>query len=219
MMLAIADILSTSELTDAVAALGRSHFADGRVSAGWSARGVKNNKQADDNAALSALREMLLERLLQNATFSFAARPKRIIGPLFSRYRAGNTYGEHIDEPIMDGVRSDVSFTLFLSPPENYIGGELVIVTTAGEDAIKLPAGCAFVYPATTLHKVMPVTDGERLAAVGWVRSYIRSVEHREILFDLEMARREMFERHGRSAAFERVSKSAANLMRLWCED
>lgn len=219
MMLAIADILSASELGDAIATLGRAHFADGRATAGWSARDVKNNKQADDNAALNALRELIQERLSHNTTFSFAARPKRIIGPLFSRYRSGNTYGEHIDEPIMDGVRSDISFTLFLSPPETYDGGELVIVTTAGEDAVKLPAGSAFVYPATTLHRVTSVTGGERLAAVGWVRSYIRSAEHREILFDLEMARREMFERHGRSAAFERMSKSAANLMRLWCED
>src|SRR5690606_30111090 len=127
-------------------------------------------------------------------------------------------YGEHVDEPIMDGARTDISFTLFLSPPETYDGGELIIASPAGEDAVKLPAGSVIVYPSTTLHRVAPVTRGERLAAVGWVRSFIRDAAQRELLFELDTARRQLFEREGSSQTFNLVSKSLANLIRMWSE-
>ncbi len=220
MMLSIADVLSTAEVDDARAALHAARFFDGRASAGWAGQVVKVNKQAHEgDETVDALRDLIVERLQSNLLFQLAARPKRVLGPVFSRYQTSDAYGPHADEPVMDGARSDVSFTLFLSSPESYTGGELILMTAAGDDVIKLPAGSLFVYPATTLHQVAPVTDGERLVAVGWVRSYVRAAAQRELLFDLDRARRDIFERDGPSAAFNLVSKSFANLMRMWCED
>jgi len=151
--------------------------------------------------------------------FALATRPKTILGPLFSRYEPGHAYGAHVDDALMDGVRTDVSFTLFLSAPETYDGGELVIESAAGEDAFKLGSGSVLTYPSTTLHRVAPVTRGRRLAAVGWVRSYIRDPAHRELLFELETARRRLFEREGKTADGDLLAKCAANLLRMWCED
>jgi PKHD-type hydroxylase len=148
-----------------------------------------------------------------------ATRPKAIIGPLFSRYQPGHAYGPHVDDALLGGVRSDVSFTLFLSPPDSYDGGELIIDTPAGEEAFKLGAGSVVTYPATALHRVAPVTRGERLAGAGWVRSYIRDAGQRELLFDLDTARRRLFDREGKTAEADLLAKCAANLMRMWCED
>ena len=219
MMLSIEGVLPPAEVADVVAALGRARFSQGRATAGWAARSVKANEQARDSEEIETLRELISERLRSHPVFEMAARPKKIIGPMFSRYRSGDTYGQHVDEPLMDGARSDVSFTLFLTAPESYVGGELIISSPAGEDAIKLPAAAAIVYPATTLHRVAPVTSGERLAAVGWVRSYIRNAEQRELLFELDTARRDVFKREGASTTFNQLSKAVANLIRMWCDD
>jgi PKHD-type hydroxylase len=112
-----------------------------------------------------------------------------------------------------------VSFTLFLSDPLSYDGGELVIDTPSGEESFKLTPGSVVAYPATTLHRVVPVTGGERLGAAGWVRSYLRDPAQRELLFELETARRRLFEREAKTAEADVLAKCAANLMRMWCED
>jgi PKHD-type hydroxylase len=138
---------------------------------------------------------------------------------MFSRYEGGMHYGSHVDDALMQGMRTDVSFTLFLSEPESYDGGELVIESASGEDAVKLDAGSLLAYPSTTLHHVAAVTRGVRLAAVGWARSFIRDGAQRELLFDLDTARRRLFAREGKSAEYDLVSKSLANLMRMWVED
>jgi len=124
-----------------------------------------------------------------------------------------------VDDALMQGMRTDVSFTLFLSDPDTYDGGELVIETSAGEQPFKLQAGSMIVYPSTTLHRVAPVERGTRVAAVGWARSFVRNAEQREILFDLETARRDLFEREGKSGAFDLLSKCGTNLLRLWADD
>ncbi|MDX2204004.1 MAG: Fe2+-dependent dioxygenase [Hyphomicrobiaceae bacterium] len=219
MLLAIADILSSSDLDTVRAALARARFVDGKATAGWSARLVKDNLQAVRDEALEAIGALVEARLGANATFALAARPKSIIGPLFSRYEAGHAYGLHVDDALLDGRRSDVSFTLFLSEPDTYAGGELVIDTPLGEEAVKLAAGSVFVYPATMLHRVAPVASGVREAAVGWVRSTVRDAAQRELLFDLETARRRLFDREGKSADGDLLARCAANLMRMWCED
>ncbi|MGB3719551.1 MAG: Fe2+-dependent dioxygenase [Proteobacteria bacterium] len=219
MILSIGDVLNAAEVANAVSVLNKARFVDGRATAGFAARAVKSNAQARESEDIETLREMIADRLRANAVFEMAARPKRFIGPMFSRYRVNDAYGEHVDEPIMDGARTDISFTLFLSPPETYDGGELIIASPAGEDAVKLPAGSVIVYPSTTLHRVAPVTRGERLAAVGWVRSFIRDAAQRELLFELDTARRQLFEREGSSQTFNLVSKSLANLIRMWSED
>jgi len=219
MILAIADVLSAADIEDVRAGLATATFIDGKATAGWAAKLVKSNLQASGGAELDRLGALVEARLTQHAVFALAARPKTVLGPVFSRYQPGHAYGTHVDDALMGGIRSDVAFTLFLSPPESYQGGELVIDTTAGEEAFKLAAGSVITYPATTLHRVAPVTQGERLAAVGWLRSYIRDAGRRELLFDLETARRRLFDQHGKSADADLLAKCAANLMRLWCDD
>jgi len=219
MILAIADALTATDVAELRQGLARATFSDGRASAGWSAKLVKANLQAADGPQLQRLHQVVQARLLDHAVFVLATRPKTILGPLFSRYEPGHQYGGHVDDALIGGVRTDVSFTLFLSAPDSYDGGELVIDTAAGEDAFKLAAGSIITYPATTLHRVAPVTRGQRLAAIGWVRSHIRDAAQRELLFDLETARRRLFEREGKTPDGDLLAKCAANLLRMWCED
>jgi PKHD-type hydroxylase len=219
MILAIADVVSAADIETIRAGLANAPFVDGRTTAGWSAKLVKSNLQAAPDAEVEGLRGLVETRLTGHAVFALATRPKIVIGPLFSRYQPGHAYGAHVDDALIGGARTDVSFTLFLADPQSYDGGELVIDTASGEEAFKLPAGSLVTYPATMLHRVAPVTRGERLVAVGWVRSYIRDPAQRELLFDLETARRRLFDRDGKTAEGDLLAKCAANLMRLWCDD
>ncbi len=218
MQIVIADVLTPEALADVRATLAGMRFEDGARTAGWSARLVKDNEQARESATLRLLRERVETAIRGNDLFALAARPRALTPLLFSRYGPGQTYGAHVDNPLMDGLRTDVSFTLFLSDPEAYAGGELVIESAAGEDDLKLPAGHMVVYPATALHRVAPVTRGERLVAVGWAQSFIRDASRRELLFDLESARRGLFEQMGKTREFDLLSKCAANLLRLWAD-
>lgn len=219
MILAIADVLSAADIEEVRAGLSGAAFVDGRATAGWSARLVKSNLQASTSLEVERVRALVEARLRDHALFMLATRPKTILGPLFSRYQPGHAYGAHVDDALMGGIRSDISFTLFLSAPESYDGGELVIDGPSGEEAFKLAAGSIITYPATTLHRVAPVARGERLAAAGWVRSYVREADRRELLFDLETARRRLFDREGKTAEADLLAKCAANLLRMWCED
>ena len=219
MILAIADALTKADLAEVHAGLATATFVAGKATAGWSAKLVKANLQALDSPELHRLRTLVQARLVAHAVFGLATRPKTILGPLFSRYEPGHEYGPHVDDAVMGGVRTDVSFTLFLSSPESYDGGELVLDSPTGADTFKLGAGNIIVYPSAMLHHVAPVTRGQRLAAVGWVRSYIRHAEQRELLFELETARRRLFEREGKSPDGDLLAKCAANLLRMWCQD
>jgi PKHD-type hydroxylase len=219
MILSIADVLSATEVANVRAGLATARFEDGRVSAGWTARLVKQNLQATDGPDLERVRGLIEARLLAHAVFVLAARPKRLLGPVFSRYAQGHAYGAHVDDALMAGVRTDLSFTLFLSAPGSYDGGALIVDTPGGEEVVKLSAGSVALYPASNLHRVEAVIEGERLAAVGWVRSYIRDPLRRELLFDLETARRRLFDREGKTAEGDLLAKCAANLFRLWCDD
>jgi PKHD-type hydroxylase len=219
MILAIADVLSAADIAEVQAGLATATFIDGKATAGWSARLVKSNLQASAGPDLERMQALVEARLEAHAVFALATRPKTILGPLFSRYRPGHAYGTHADDALMAGIRTDVAFTLFLSAPTDCDGGELIIETPAGEEVFKLAAGSLVAYPAGTLHRVAPVTRGERLAAVGWVRSFIRDAARRELLFDLETARRRLFDREGKTADGDLLAKCAANLLRLWCDD
>jgi len=218
MQLIIADVLTPDAVAEVRETLAAMRFADGAHTAGWSARLVKDNEQARESATLRLLRERVEAAIRGNDLFALAARPKALTPLLFSRYGLGQAYGEHVDNPLMNGLRTDVSFTLFLSEPETYEGGELVVESVAGEDEFKLPAGHMVVYPSTAIHRVAPVTGGERLVVVGWAQSYIRDAGQRELLFDLESARRGLFEQAGKTREFDLLSKCAANLLRLWAE-
>jgi PKHD-type hydroxylase len=218
MQIVIGNVLAAEELDLVRATLAQATFVDGRETAGFAARQVKNNRQASDRKA-ETVRKLVEERILAHEVFALAVRPKALAPILFSRYEPGMRYGSHVDDPLMQGLRTDVSFTLFLSEPDSYDGGELVIEGASGEDAVKLAAGSLIAYPSTALHHVAEVTRGTRLAAVGWARSYIRDGARRELLFDLDTARRQLFTREGRSAEYDLVSKSLANLVRMWVED
>jgi PKHD-type hydroxylase len=213
-------VLSGDEVKTTCAALKRARFVDGRETAGFAARLVKNNRQAAaGDRSLETVRKLVATRILGNELFRLAVRPKTLSPLLFSRYEKAMHYGSHVDDALMHGMRTDVAFTLFLSDPGSYDGGELVIESTAEEDAVKLAPGSLVAYPATTLHRVNDVTRGARLGAVGWARSFIRDPARRELLFDLDTARRTIFARDGNSAELDLISKSLANLMRMWAED
>jgi PKHD-type hydroxylase len=220
MQIQIANVLSAAEVETIRGVLAGAAFVDGRATAGFAARTVKNNQQAEgSDRRLETIRQLVAERILGNDLFSLAVRPKALSPLLFSRYEPAMNYGSHVDDALMQGMRTDVAFTLFLSEPESYDGGELVIESAASEEAVKLAAGSLVAYPATSLHHVAEVTRGERLAAVGWGRSFVRDAGRRELLFDLDTARRQLFARDGKSAEFDLVSRSLANLLRMWAED
>lgn len=223
MILCIGNVLDEEALTRVREELGRIEFRDGRETAGWHARTVKRNTQASSSDERAVrLREEMGRQLEQHALFQMATRPRRFTPVLFSRYEPGMEYGAHVDDAVMRGpdgpVRTDVSFTLFLSDPDSYDGGELMIETTAGEETYKLDAGSLVLYPSSTLHRVNPVTHGIRLAAVGWVQSQVRDPGRREILFDLDTARRRIFDQEGKTETFDAISRSLANLTRMWAE-
>jgi PKHD-type hydroxylase len=219
MILLINDVLSADDvakIADRAAAL---RFVDGATTAGWHAKIVKNNLQADrSHPDYAPLNKTVIDALLRNQIFHMAARPRHITPLLFSRYRDGMEYGTHVDDAIMNNLRSDISFTLALADPASYDGGELVMESTGGAQAYKLKAGQLIIYPSTMLHRVTPVTKGERIAAVGWCQSYVKDAAQREILFDLDRARRAIFEREKKSREFDLLSRCHANLLRMWAD-
>ena len=193
---------------------------DGKLTAGWHARTVKQNLQAAvGDPAMSEAGRLVGEALGRSELFRSAALPRRIRPPLLSRYEPGMTYGTHIDDAVMASeLRADLSLTLFLESPESYEGGALVIESTGGEQSFKLPAGAAILYPANTLHRVEPVTLGARHVALTWIQSMVRDADKREILFDLDAVRRSSFRASGKTHEFDLLAKSYANLLRLWAE-
>ena len=191
----------------------------GRDTAGWHARAVKNNRQLDRSSALhQRLTESVASRVVGHPLLAAAVLPVRLHGLLFSRTGPGEGYGRHVDNAFMAEGRADVSFTLFLSEPDSYSGGALMLESPDGEEEVRLPAGSAIVYPSTLLHRVEPVSGGERLAAVGWIQSRVRDADQRELLFDLDTARRSLFHQEGKSEVFDLISRSYSNLLRRWGE-
>lgn len=220
MLVIIADLLSAGEVSLLCEKMRHVNYVDGRVTAGREARPVKQNKQVSrTDPQLADMQKLIRDRLMSNNLFRMATRAKNIIPPMFSRYEKGMEYGTHVDNSIMRGMRTDVSVTIFLSDPDHYEGGELVIESAAGEQEVKLAAGYAVTYPTTSLHRVAPVVSGERLAAVTWVRSFVRDAAQREILFDLDTARHRLFDQLGKTPEMDLLAKTQSNLMRRWVED
>jgi PKHD-type hydroxylase len=217
-MLVIGPLLPPADLAAVQEAAASLPFGDGRATAGLHAQGVKANDQALAGAELDAVSAKVEAALRAHPLFQSAARPKALTRLIVSRYNIGQTYGLHVDNALMQGLRTDLSFTLFLSDPDSYDGGALVIEDHFEARAIKLSAGEVILYPATTLHRVEPVTRGTRLAVVGWVQSLIRDPAQREILFDLDQAVDDCFAAEGKSAQFDRLSKTRSNLLRMWME-
>jgi PKHD-type hydroxylase len=220
MMLQIARVLNqdTVDTIRAKLATEAAAFASGKDTAGWYAKDVKHNDQASGPVATAVI-EQIKSTLLANALFLSAARPKTFVKTLVSRYRPGMHYGTHVDDALMGGIRTDLSFTLFLADPATYQGGELVIESPDGETDVKLEAGSLVLYPTTSLHRVNAVTEGERLAVVGWVRSFIRSSEQRETLFDLDQVVAHLKAAEANRAVMNPIMKVRNSLTRMWAED
>lgn len=221
MMLCIEGVLDAAELQAVCAAAADARFVDGRATAGWSARLVKRNLQmAADDPHHGEVVKLVEAALRRHEVFVQAAVPRAFSAPLISRADVGMGYGTHVDDALMGAsqLRTDLAYTLFLTPPEAYEGGALVIESAAGEVDFKLAAGSLVLYPASFLHRVEAVTAGSRLAAVGWVQSCVRDAQRRELLFDLQRARRLVFAQGGKSQAFDLMSKACGNLLRLWAD-
>ena len=224
MIVCVPDVLTAQELAALRAELQAAPFVDGSTTAGWSARTVKKNQQIDTGSASYARMADIVRAAFQRcALLQAALLPAANTRPLFNRYAGGMEYGAHVDAPVMGGmgsaVRTDIAITIFISDRHSYDGGELVTHASGGmEYQFKLDAGAAIAYPANTLHHVSPVTRGVRDAAIIWVQSMVRDPARRELLWDLESAKRDIFGREGKSAVFDAVSRSHANLLRMWAE-
>ncbi len=190
-------------------------WLDGKETAGSHAKGVKNNYQLDRNSHIAEeLSGEIIKKIQQNALIKSFSLPKKIHGLTFSKSVIGQGYGTHIDNPYMSSGRSDLSFTLFLSPPETYEGGELMIQTLQKSEVIKLPAGQIVVYPSTYLHSVEKVTSGQRIVCVGWIHSYVSNVEDRNLLFGLDAGARGLLAKNGRTSELDLVFQAYSNLLR-----
>jgi len=215
MPIVLSDVLNATEakvLYDAACALS---YEDGRKTAGLTARRVKDNLQAIAGVETEAVLEKVRQSLIRHPVFNAVAYPKGFARMIVSRTEGGGHYGDHVDNAVMGGARTDLSFTLFLSPSEEYDGGELTICDRLEDRQVKLGRGEVVVYPSTTLHRVEPVTRGTRLVVVGWITSLVRDAAQREVLFDLWQAitRAEAAED---AAQVQLLSKSRSNLLRMW---
>jgi PKHD-type hydroxylase len=215
MLLAIENILGAEDLKRVRADIGKLVFHDGKATAGPAAKAVKNNAQATGQG-VDAIIAFVRRALDANLIFQ-AATQARTYGPmLISRYNVGQDYGLHVDNAFMGDVRSDISFTLFLSDADSYDGGALTLELPAGSQSIALPAGSLILYPSTSLHRVEPVTRGQRLAIVGWIESRVLHGEAREALFDLANVRTSLEGVNGVDPLVKlTLQKVQANLMRL----
>lgn len=227
MLLHVREVLTRDEVAQARKILAGAPWEDGRLTAGEQSARAKNNEQLrEDCDETRAVQQLLLRGLERHQIFFSAALPKQISPPLFNRYGGeANSFGNHVDSAVRflrngaGRVRTDVSCTLFLCDPDEYDGGELVVEDTFGEQRVKLPAGDMVLYPGTSVHRVLPVTRGHRVASYFWIQSMIRSDEQRRLLFDMDNHLR-----HLRSTVGEAdpgvigLTSTYHNLLRMWLD-
>jgi PKHD-type hydroxylase len=227
MMLHVPEVLSVEQVREIRGIVDAAAWTDGRVTAGTQSAQVKNNQQLpQESAAAKTARAAVLASLDRSALFITGALPHTIYPPLFNRYCGStNAFGNHVDNAIRtnaltrENVRTDVSVTLFLSDPDEYDGGELIIEDPFGAQSVKLPAGDLILYPSSSVHRVEPVTRGARVASFFWVQSFVRSPEHRRILFDLDLSVMELRNALGETDAVVRLTGCYHNLLRTWAEN
>ncbi len=223
MLLVIPAVLDSAKLQQVRSLLDQGNFVDGRLSAGESARRVKRNEELESGFRhLQQLNNLVMGSLVQHPLYQAAAMPYRVATPYYVRYTQGMGYGDHVDDPVMGPpggqYRSDISTSVFLNPPDQYEGGELVIRTPFGQQSIKLAAGDAVLYPSSSLHHINEVTQGVRLVAVTWAQSMLRDPQQRELLFQLYQAREALRTSQPESDASTRVDQVYVNLTRMWSE-
>jgi PKHD-type hydroxylase len=221
----VPNVLNSEQIARCCEVMNRASWIDGRVTAGYQSAMVKDNRQLPENSPEAReLGDMIVGALERSPLFITATLPLRVFPPLFNRYEGGESFGAHLDNSIRQipgtplRVRTDISATLFLSAPEDYDGGELVIDDIYGEHAAKLPAGDMVVYPASSLHHVKPVTRGVRLASFFWVQSMVRDDGTRTLLFDLDMAINKVNQAIPSNGAVVELTNCYHNLLRRFAE-
>jgi PKHD-type hydroxylase len=225
MMVHVPQVLTPQQVARCRAVMEQATWVDGRVTAGAQSAKVKHNLQLPETAPEAReLGDMVIDALGRNPLFVSAVLPRQVFPPLFNRYDAGMTFGAHVDNAIRGyldtslRVRTDVSATLFISSPEDYDGGELVVEDTYGTHQVKLPAGDMIVYPGTSLHNVTPITRGSRIASFFWTQSLVRDDGRRALLFDLDMSIRRLAADHPEHASVVSLTAVYHNLLRQWAE-
>lgn len=225
MLLHIPDVLGPEQVAQMRATLARTEWEDGRITAGPQAGRVKHNLQlTEEHPVAQQLGEVVLKALGRSEPFLSAALPLKVFPPLFNCYQGGGGFGMHVDTAIRDirskgaRVRTDLSATLFLSAPEEYDGGELVVDDTYGQHAAKLPAGHLLLYPSTSLHKVNAVTRGARIAAIFWVQSLVREDAQRTLLFELDTAIQRLNRSVPEHPSMLQLTGVYHNLLRRWSD-
>jgi PKHD-type hydroxylase len=225
MLLHIPRVLTESQIARGRPLLEQAKWVDGRATAGHlSARAKHNLQVAEGTPEARELGEVVVTALERTPLFMSAALPLRVFPPLFNRYEPGMTFGAHVDNAIRQvagsplRVRADLSATLFLSAPEEYDGGDLVVDDTYGAHSVKLPAGDLILYPATSLHRVQPVTRGVRLASIFWVQSMVRDDGERGLLFDLDLAIGQVSEAQPDHPGVVALTSCYHNLLRRWAD-
>ena len=191
-------------------------WEDGKNTAGSHASKVKNNLQLNRKSDISKELALLIKKkILDDDLIKSFTLPKHIHGIMFTKSLKGMSYGRHIDNAYMSSGRADLSFTIFLSEKKQYEGGELLIENLNSESKFRLNRGEIIIYPSTYLHSVKSVLNGERIVCVGWIESYVKSIEEREYLFDLDAGARSLLAKHGRSDELDLIFKSYSNLLRV----
>lgn len=224
MLLHIPDVLDPGQVAQMRTALGAAEWTDGRETVGAQGAKVKRNRQLPDASPLRRqLGQTVLAALAKHPLYHAATLPLRTLPPRFNRYEGGGEYGFHVDGAVMAlggeaQLRSDVSCTLFLASPDEYDGGELVVSDTYGEHEIKLPAGDLIVYPSSSLHRVLPVTRGARIAAFFWVQSLVRDDGRRRLLFELDSSIQALTRTGADANAVLQLTGVYHNLLRQWSE-
>lgn len=225
MIVQIPDVLTASEIVEARTLLENAEWVDGKVTAGYQSARTKDNLQIpEDHLAAKQVGEMVLNALDRNPLFMAAALPHTVFPPLFNCYRGGQSFGTHVDNAVRfhrgshQRIRTDLSATLFFTGPNEYEGGELLIEDTYGAQSVKLPAGHMILYPATSLHRVTPVTSGARVCSFFWIQSMIRGDAERSILFELDVAVQRLAQETPNHLSAVQLTGVYHNLLRRWAE-
>ena len=225
MLLQIPDVLTAEQAAECRQTIESAEWIDGKITAGHQSARAKDNLQLPENHPLAReMGETILIALERNPLFVSAALPFKVFPPLFNRYEGGHSFGNHVDNAIRQisgtphRIRTDLSATLFLTNPEDYDGGELVIEDTYGVHAVKLPAGHLILYPATSLHNVRPVTRGRRISSFFWIQSMIRDDGQRTILFDLDTAIQRVAAESPEHPSVIQLTGVYHNLLRRWAD-
>ena len=225
MIIAIPNVLAPAQVNEARQQLDSAEWIDGRVTAGHQSARTKENLQLpEDSPVARKLGEVIVTALERNPLLVSAALPLRIFPPLFNRYSSGHSFGLHVDNAVRQvrgtphRIRTDLSATLFLSAPEEYDGGELVVEDTYGPQTIKLPAGHMVLYPASSLHKVQPITRGSRVASFFWIQSMVRGDSERALLFDMDLAIQRLSRDTPEHPSVVQLTGVYHNMLRRWAE-